>query len=222
MSTPRPYSAPARDDARRATRRRIREEGASLFLQNGYVSTTLAAVAAAAGVSTRYVQLVFGSKAGLLSEVIQVAITGDDEAQPLAAREEWLGMLGAGGQDTLRAFAEINAEILRRSAGLLVLASSAAETDHALSALQTRSQERRLQDCSSIAQRLTEDGWLDPPTTAVAATDTIYVLSSPELYVVLCSQRRLAHSRYADWLTRTLLAALPHGRWTPGPARLDR
>lgn len=208
MSAPRPYSAPARDDARRETRRRIRDQGASLFLQNGYVPTTLAAVATAAGVSTRYVQMLFGSKAGLLSEVIQVAIAGDDEEQSLATREGWSSMLEAGGHDTLRAFAEINAEIFRRSAAFLVVASSAAEADGALAALQTRSHERRLQDCSTIAQRLADGGWLDPATTTAAATDTLYVLASPETYLVLSKQRRLPHAQYADWLTHTLVAAL--------------
>ena len=219
MTSSRSYSAPVRDDARLETRRRILDHATGLFLENGYVPTTLAAVARAAGVSSRYVQMVFGSKAGLLSEAIQVAIAGDDVDQPLAAREGWLIMLGAHGDGTLHAFAEINAEIFRRSAALLAVASSAAETDRALAALQTRSHERRLQDCATIAQWLADDGWLDSTITVAAATDSIYVLASPEIYLVLREQRRLPHDQYADWLTRTLVGALSPAPGTPGPNR---
>ncbi len=208
MSAHRSYSAPAREEARRETRRRVRHHAAVAFLEHGYLSTTLAAVADAAGVSTRYVQMLFGSKAGLLSEVIQVAVAGDDEEQPVAAREEWATMLAAGGRDTLRAFAEINAEIFRRSAALLDIARNAAETDQVLAALQARSRERRFEDCTTLARRLSADGWLGPETTADVAADTIYALAGPETYLLLRHQRHLAHTHYAGWLTRTIAGAL--------------
>ncbi len=190
MSTHRSYSAPARDDARRETRRRVRSHAAALFLENGYASTTLAAVAAAAGVSTRYVQMLAGSKAGLLSEVIQVAVAGDDDERPLAAREGWNSTLAAGGQDTLRAFAEINAEVFRRSAALLAVARSAAETDGALASLQARSHERRFEDCSTIAHRLAEDDWLGPATMLPPRPRTHYVLASGALSASIARSAR--------------------------------
>jgi AcrR family transcriptional regulator len=203
-----PYSAPVRDQARLETRRRMRAAAHDLFLRHGYVPTTLAQVADAAGVSTRYVQMAFGSKAGLLSEVIEVAVVGDDEQRPLAHRNDWVQMLGAGGGDTVRAFAEIVAAVYERSAELLAVAASGAEADTMLAELRERSHHRRLRDCTAAAERLQADGWLEPPTTAVGAADTIYVLSSPETYLVFRSQRGLPHPRYADWLTDTLTGAL--------------
>lgn len=212
MANPRSYSAPARDEARRVTRRRIRDEAGVLFLRNGYLSTTLAAIADAAGVSTRYVQMAFGSKAGLLSEVIQVAVVGDDEQRPLAGRDDWTTMLAAGGEATVQGFAEIVADVLKRSAGLLAVAATAARSDEMLNALQTRSHHRRLADCTAVAGRLHHDGWLDPATSTAHAADTMYALSSPELYLVLRTQRRLPHPRYPDWLATTLTAALRPSR----------
>lgn len=208
MATTRPYCAPARDDARRQTRRRIRTEAEALFLRNGYVPTTLAAVAEAAGVSGRYVQMVFGSKASLLSEVIEVAVAGDDTERALAGRDAWAAMLEAGGEDMLRGFATIVAGVYLRGAALLAVAAVAGETDPALVALQTRSRQRRLQDCETVSDRLHHDGWLDPTLTAAAAADTVYALSSPELYLVLRAQRQLPHAQYADWLGHTLVGAL--------------
>ena len=208
----RPYSAPARDDARRETRRRVRSEAASLFVRNGYAPTTLAAVAAASGVSGRYVQMVFGSKAGLLSEVIEVAVVGDDAEHPLAQRDDWAAMLEAGGEQTVGAFARIVASVYRRSAALLAVAAVAAETDPALDALQTRSRERRLQDCTSMTDRLHDTGWLHPAVPPATAAVTVFALSSSELYLVFGKQLHVPHEHYAAWLATTLIAVLPTGR----------
>lgn len=41
------------------------------------------------------------------------------------------------------------------------------------------------------------------------AADTLYAVSSPEVYLMLRKQQRLLpHSRYAGWLAGTLTAAL--------------
>jgi AcrR family transcriptional regulator len=208
MEAKRAYNAPTRDDARLQTRRRIRQEATELFLRHGYAPTSLAAIGRAAGVSGRYVQMVFGSKAGLLTEAIQVAVVGDDSDRPLAGREDWTEMLKAGGQDTVRAFAQINAGIYQRCGLLLGVAATAAETDADLAALQARGQERRLRDCRSVTDRLQHDGWLYPDLTSAAAADTAYALSSPELYLVLHVQRGLPHQQYATWLSAALTGAL--------------
>ena len=80
--------------------------------------------------------------------------------------------------------------------------------DETLAGLRERSHQRRLRDCTAAAERLQADGWLEPGTTTVGAADTIYVLSSPETYLVFRRQRELPHPRYADWLTDTLTGAL--------------
>lgn len=203
----RSYAAPSREQSRHETRRRIRSEAATLFVRDGYVPTTLGAVGTAAGVSGRYVQMVFGSKAGLLSEVIEVAVVGDDQERPLAQRDDWTAMLDAGGEQTLTGFAHLVADVYARSAALLAVAAVAAETDPALGALQARSRERRLQDCTSVTARLDGSGWLGH-TTACDAADTVFALSSPELYLVLRQQRQLPHERYAPWLSAALASVL--------------
>ncbi|MGI8876512.1 MAG: hypothetical protein ACR2KP_19755 [Egibacteraceae bacterium] len=108
----------------------------------------------------------------------------------------------------MRAFAEIVAGVYERRAGLLAVAATAAEADEALAALQARSYRRRLRDCTAVVNRLHDDSWLDPAFTMNEAADTVYALSSPEVYLVLRKQRRLPHSRYAGWLAGTLAAAL--------------
>lgn len=78
--------------AKRAEKIAITEErlvtaAARLFVREGYVRTTLAAVAAEAGVSDRTVYLRFGTKAKLFRRVMGVAVVGDTAPVDLAHRD---------------------------------------------------------------------------------------------------------------------------------------
>src|SRR5580704_12931557 len=77
------YRSPTRTAAALETRRRIREAAEKLFLRDGYVPTTMTAVASAAGVAERTVYLVFPTKAALLNEVIVAAVRDEHSDQPL-------------------------------------------------------------------------------------------------------------------------------------------
>ncbi|HZG95669.1 MAG TPA: helix-turn-helix domain-containing protein, partial [Mycobacteriales bacterium] len=57
-----------------------------LFLERGYPGTTIAGVARRAGVSADTVYSLFGSKPGLLKEVLDVVIGGDEEDVPVLER----------------------------------------------------------------------------------------------------------------------------------------
>ena len=65
MNTPRPYSMTNRSARAEATRRRIAEAAATLFMEHAYADVTLAGIAEAAGVSHQTVLNHFESKAGV-------------------------------------------------------------------------------------------------------------------------------------------------------------
>ena len=71
MEFPRPYVSPVRDEAARATERRILDAAERLFLEHGYGPATIASIARAAGVSKQTVYNSCGSKADLLKEWIE-------------------------------------------------------------------------------------------------------------------------------------------------------
>src|SRR5215212_9702472 len=83
----RSYNSPKRAQQARQTRARVIEAATSLFAEQGYPGTTLAAVGRRAGVAADTVLHLFGSKRGLLKEVMDVAIGGDDADVPLLERE---------------------------------------------------------------------------------------------------------------------------------------
>jgi AcrR family transcriptional regulator len=78
----RAYASPLRDDQARATHRAIVNAAADLFQRNGYAATTIAAIAAAAGVSRKTVFASGGSKFTLLKDAF------DWSFAEIAARNE--------------------------------------------------------------------------------------------------------------------------------------
>ena len=85
---PRRYSTALRTEQTALSRRRILDAAARLFLERGYLGTTLAAVADTAGVSVQTVYNVVGSKAVLLKAVYDVTLVGDDAPAPMATSSE--------------------------------------------------------------------------------------------------------------------------------------
>src|SRR5919202_2627889 len=80
------YHSPTRSARAAATRARILDSAARRFVQDGYRSATVETIAADAGVSAKTVYHLFGSKVGLLKQVMDVAFVADDAAVPLLER----------------------------------------------------------------------------------------------------------------------------------------
>ncbi len=81
MNTSRPYSMTKRSARAEATRQRIIEAAAALFLEHAYADVTLAGIAEAAGVSHQTVLNHFESKAGVVAGVAEAM-----EGRTLSAR----------------------------------------------------------------------------------------------------------------------------------------
>src|SRR5260370_37645007 len=77
--------APRRPRAQ-ATRRRIRDAARRLFVERGYVATTIEAIAGEASVAVPTVYLAFGTKRALLAELLDIACVGEEE--PVAVPEQ--------------------------------------------------------------------------------------------------------------------------------------
>src|SRR6202048_3214175 len=69
-----------------ATRRRILDAARRLFVERGYVATTIEAIAGEAGVAVPTVYLAFGTKRALLVELLDIEDVGDEEAVAVLER----------------------------------------------------------------------------------------------------------------------------------------
>jgi AcrR family transcriptional regulator len=103
-------AAQTRDDVLRAA--------VQLFATSGWVGTTLAAVADAAGVSVETIYNGFGSKKGLLEAARDFSIVGDSQPIPFVERPEFHAMGEGSLDERIARAASVVTDIHERSAGL--------------------------------------------------------------------------------------------------------
>ena len=83
LSTPSArYNSPRRREQAAATRREILEAAQRLFERQGYAATTMAAIAAEAGVALKTVYVAFETKSGVLRALWNLRLRGDEERRP--------------------------------------------------------------------------------------------------------------------------------------------
>src|SRR5215204_525255 len=83
----RQYNASRRKEAAATTRRSIAAAARELFLEKGYVATTMPSIAKAAGVSLDTVYASAGAKPVLFRHLIETAISGADDPIPALQRD---------------------------------------------------------------------------------------------------------------------------------------
>ena len=82
----RSYTSSRRQQQAAETRLSILEAARALFAERGYSSTTIEAIAQAAGVAPETVYAAFGNKVTLLQRLVETTLVGDEEPIPLAER----------------------------------------------------------------------------------------------------------------------------------------
>jgi AcrR family transcriptional regulator len=82
----RAYNSPRRREQAAATRREILEAAQRLFERQGYATTTMAAIAAEAGVALKTVYVAFDTKSGLLRALWHLLLRGDEVDAPVKER----------------------------------------------------------------------------------------------------------------------------------------
>ena len=132
MNSPRRvYASPTRDRQARLTRREILDAATALFVLQGYGRTSVADVAARAGVSAQTVYNAVGTKRDLLKAAYDVVLVGDDEPIPLADRPQLRVMSTLRDPaELLQAYAALSREVLERVGPLMLqIAAGAAAGD---------------------------------------------------------------------------------------------
>ena len=83
----RSYRSPLRDEQARQTRNGILAAARSLFTEQGYAATTVAEIAAEAGVAVDTVYAAVGAKSVIFQLLLETAISGQNEAVPAEERD---------------------------------------------------------------------------------------------------------------------------------------
>lgn len=206
----RPYRSSVRRERAHQTRRRLIDAASTHILEAGYASTSLAAIAGTAGVSVDTVYKTFGSKIGLLKEVLDVGIGGDDvpvplleRAGPQALREETdqrvqVRMLAAGVTGQLERIRPLD-DILR----------SAAAVDREAAALREDIQVRQRRTAMrTIVGWIAAHGPLRNGLSVDRAAQVVWTLTSPEVHLLMRDTGGWSEPSYRAWLEQAIADAI--------------
>ena len=189
------------------TRHDVVEAARQLFLTNGYGQTKVSAIAEAAGVSVETIYKAFGGKPGLVRALVSQGLEG---AGPLPAerRSDQLQAMEPDPRKVIRNWIRLATEVAPRTAPIVLLIRSAADTDPEMADLLTEVDEQRLGRMGRNARTLYERGDLRDGITLDQARDILWTMSSPELYELLVVRRGWSLDRVASLQADVMIAAL--------------
>jgi len=205
----RPYRSALRDEQSRTTRRRIVDAGGELFVANGYVPTTIDAIAERAGVSRRTVFTSVGGKAAVLKLAFDWTLAGDDEPVAIADRPEVQQMMRCKDPaELLAAWMGMNAAINHRLAPMHHVLVVAADADADAAALLSTTNDQRIDGARRVVARLAALRGLEPGLKPDAAAAIADVLIDPTIYQRLVDLRGWNLATYVEHLQRIAAASL--------------
>lgn len=194
------------------TEQRIIAAATELFLADGYVPTTLEAVARRAQIAPRTVYVRFGTKAALFKRVVDTAIVGDTEPVGVLDRD-WAqaAVTAPTAAQRIAASAAIGRQIIQRTGALFAVAQQAAAVEPLIAEgwQQGREQSRHAQ--AVFWTRMADDGLLDPAVDLDWLIDTTSILAAAETYLLITRMTTWDLDTYQDWLAAAFnrLAAPP-------------
>ncbi len=205
----RPYNSKRRQAQALETRRQILAAARKLFLERGYSGATIEAIAQEAEVAAETVFAVFGNKRTLLARVMDVAVGGDDQPIPLLQRPGPQAVLAlADPAQFLQRFTADISGILVRVAPLFDVLRAAAKVEPDMAELLGNLLDERLRNMETVAAHLRSIAQLQPGMDGTRAAETIWSLTSPELFNLLVGERGWSREEYARWLADALVRVL--------------
>ena len=211
VKTSRRYVSAVRAAQAAATRRAVLSAARELFADQGYAATSVAAIAARAGVAVDTLYAAVGRKPVILRQLLETAISGTDDEVPALEREYVARVRAAPtAAEKLALYASAVSEIGVRMAPVQLALAEAALTDPECAALRAEISARRAANMRLFAADLRATGELRADLTDDQVADIVWSMNAAEYRALLVGERGWtaeAFGRYlADAWTRILLA----------------
>lgn len=193
---------------------RVLAAARSRFLAEGYAGTKMLDIAAEAGVALASVYRAGRSKAELIEMILERANSGGDSERSPGQPQTFAALAPPSypqiaaepdPQQQVRMMAELIADTLERMGSLWNVLRDAAGVDAGAAATMHAMLERRAIAFEAAVSLLPVERLRASPSESI---DTLWALSSPEMYLMLRTVRGWSHHRYRDWLIRTLQVQL--------------
>jgi AcrR family transcriptional regulator len=204
QASPGPELSPLRQAQIRQTEERIIAAATELFLADGYVTTTLEAIARRAQVGARTVYVRFGTKAALFKRVVDVAIVGDTLPVDVLSRD-WAqaAVTAPTAAERIAASAAMGRQIMERTGALFAVAQQAAAVEPLIAGFWQQGREQSRHAQAVFWTRMAEDGLLDPRVDLAWVIDTASILGSAETYLLITRLLGWDLDEYENWLITT-------------------
>jgi AcrR family transcriptional regulator len=202
------YDATRRRAAAEETRRAVLAAARELFARQGYAATSVAAIAAEAGVAVDTVYSSVGRKPQVLLAVHDLEL-GEGDAVPAEERSYVVAVRAApGAVAKIRTYADALGRLLPRTVPLLDALRAAADDDPECRRTWDALSDRRAANMLLLAADLRATGELREDLTDADVARLVWTMNGPE-YFTLVTSRGVNGQGYADLVsdvwTRTLL-----------------
>ena len=221
VKTKRPYNSPRRQEQAAATRRAILESAQQLFEQHGYAATTMDAIAEETGVALKTVYSAFVTKSRLLRALWDLLLKGDQDDAAVAERPWYREIVEERDPERKLRLMARNARFVKvRIAGLLEVIRNAASVDTDSAALWTLIQNDFYANQQVIIETLHADNALRADLDVTQATDILWTLNHPDVWLLLVGKRGWTPDQFEQWFGDTACAQLlkPKNRTRTGKA----
>jgi len=201
------YDSSRRQHAAGARRLAVLEVAARRFLRDGYAATTVASIAADAGVSVEMVYKAFSGKPGLVRALWDTGLAGEGPVHAEVRSDEVSGV-ETDPAAIIATWARLSTEVAPRVAPVLLLIRAAASTDPEMQTLNEVLDVQRIARMSHNADALASGGHLREGITRNHARDVLFTYTAPEIYESLVLRQRWSLEEFAQFIRQGITAAL--------------
>ena len=201
----RAYASTVRREQAAQTRSRILDAASELFESNGYARTTIVAIAQRAEVAADTVYAIFGSKARILTALIDVRLAPSaanvmDRPQAHAVRDE------VDQRRQIAAFARDMAGVSARVRPIYEILRTASAVEPEMAAIHAEMDSYRLRNMRQVVTWIATRGPLR--VDVERAGEIVWAVVSPDVARMLCDIQGWSQEQYAVWLEDTLVRLL--------------
>jgi AcrR family transcriptional regulator len=203
----RKYSSAVREEQAARTRTRILDAASALFLERGYARTTMKDIAAQADVARDTVHAIFGSKARVLTSLIDVRLVPDGTVANVTQRPDAQAIKDEIDQrKQIELFAKFIAGISTELRPVFEILRTASAVEPEMAKVFQEMDRFRLSNMRTYARWIAARGPLR--VSSRQAGEIIWALASLDVGRMLCDELGWTESQHARWLSDTLVRTL--------------
>ena len=209
-SPKRTYDSSRRQAQANETRRHILEAARKLFIERGFAGATAETIAAEAGVAAQTIYAIFKNKKRILVSLMNVSpATGVEDHTPMAERDSVQAVSRERDRRRqLHIFAQVVANNLDQVSAVFEIMTGAAKMEPDLDRIIQKLNKQRLENMTFAVQQFAMNGPFRDNMDETYARDTVWTLTSSEVFVLLRRDSGWSKEKYAEWLADMLIRAL--------------